>query len=131
LYYDVCGRCNILILKRAVCGRCNGSKAKVGNLIRGESVYTSTASDFKILLEFLSGISNKWENIGVALEVDQAFLSGQRKEPTDDQIRLYYVLKKWISNDVDVTWDKIIEVIEGPIVQEQATANRIKLYINN
>jgi hypothetical protein len=43
--------------------------------------------------------------------------------------RLSRVLQAWIDNDKDVTWDKMIKVLESATVDNVAKANEIKSFV--
>jgi hypothetical protein len=87
------------------------------------------APDHNTLFKLLSGISNKWNLIGTALGVNNAFIQSLTRERIDDTMRLSHVLMAWIENDDDVTWENIIGVIEGDIVKSKRTANKMKRYV--
>jgi hypothetical protein len=82
------------------------------------------------LLNHLAGISHKWRLIGESLFTDRAFIEGQKNNENADMVRLSNVLHKWRGNDEDVTWRKILDVLDGSVVNETETANRIRNFLD-
>jgi hypothetical protein len=78
------------------------------------------------LLQLLSPISHKWEMIGTDLDVDEDFIEGLNQNLNDNMLRLSAVLQAWLNRDIEISWDKIIQVVEGPLVNNQALANSIR-----
>jgi hypothetical protein len=105
--------------------------ARAGNMariIRAESITacTSSAPNHQQLVELLSDIDSQWNHIGIALGVKLNVIEGIRQQHYDNKSRLTSVLQQWINKNVDVTWDKLIEAIEGRIVNNEAKANEIR-----
>ena len=66
--------------------------------------------------------------IGTALGLEKNDLQSMARANTNDKIRLNDVLEKWIEMDGQtspVTWRTIIDVIQGPLVENNALANKI------
>jgi ribosome maturation factor RimP len=88
------------------------------------------AVKLNILLEKLADVSDVWEPIGIALEVENhVIMSTKHDVSLTDITRLSRVLQAWIDNDEDVTWDKMIEVLESPAVNKIAKAKEIRKLI--
>jgi hypothetical protein len=106
---------------------------RVYSVTNVDSPFISTVSktpNHAMLLELLSGISYKWSLIGNALQIEENVIQNIKNEESIDKRRLSRVLSKWINSNNDVTWKKIVTVIEGPTVDEKATANNIKEFLN-
>ena len=66
--------------------------------------------------------------IGTALGLENNDLQSMARANPDDKRRLSDVLEKWIEMDGQaspVTWRTIINVIQGPLVENNALANKI------
>jgi hypothetical protein len=72
------------------------------------------------LLRLLAPISQKWDDIGIALRVDRHIIERLRHNETDNIIRLSEILQVWMDKDEDATWETVIQAIEGPIVDNKA-----------
>ena len=46
-----------------------------------------------------------------------------------DQDKLDHVLQRWIDKDTHVTWKMIVEVVRGPLIGNNALANKIFQYL--
>ena len=69
------------------------------------------ASDKHILINLLTNISNKWQEIGIALNIEQNFLDGLSSGLADN-VKLAKVIDKWISTQSSpVIWETVISVI--------------------
>ena len=72
--------------------------------------------DKHTLINLLADVSNKWELIGLALNVTQNFLDGLSSTLADN-VKLASVIENWmITQSSPVTWETVISAIEGPIV---------------
>jgi GTPase SAR1 family protein len=89
------------------------------------STEKSKAPNHSELLYLLVPISAKWEHIGLALKVEHNIIDGLRRNEVDNTLRLSKILHAWINKDNNVTWDTIIQAIEGPIVDNKALVKEI------
>ena len=80
----------------------------------------------KELLQFLTQIKSKWPEIGMALDVSSDDRESIRRVPQSDVICLDAVLQIWMDRDESVTWQVVIEALEGSIVGNPRIAKEIK-----
>ena len=81
------------------------------------------------ILEQLIPIDAKWRELGNGLRLSSNYLNGLAQSNMTNQIRLEHVLQKWIDLNTQesvVNWKTIIDVVEGPLVQNKALA--MKMY---
>ena len=87
------------------------------------------APDEHTLINLLADVSNKWEEIGLALKVTQNFLGGLSSNLADN-VKLARVIKNWINTQSSpVTWETVISAMEGTIVQNTKKANEIRYHL--
>jgi hypothetical protein len=77
------------------------------------------------LVHALAEISNEWECIGLALEVPQDDLDSIKRNEPNDRLRLSKMLQAWMDMSINVTWETIVEAVQGPIVKKKLHANKI------
>ena len=86
------------------------------------------------VLTQLATISASWRSIGNGLGVNYNDLQGLGQANTSNQDRLGDVLQKWLNMNgqgegASVTWKTILDVIKGPLVQNNALAWKIYEYL--
>ena len=86
------------------------------------------------VLTQLAFINSRWRNIGQGLGVSFNDLHGMAQRSDSDQTRLEYVIQKWFDMNgqgegAPVTWNTILNVINGPLVQDITRAMRIYEYL--
>ena len=82
------------------------------------------------LLSLLADIEYEWHKIGLALEVEERVLVKCTRSTDDDGDKLYRVIKSWTTTITsDITWENIIDTVEGPIVKHKATAAKIRSFL--
>ena len=87
------------------------------------------APDKHILINLLADVSNKWQEIGLALKLKQNFLDGLSSGLADN-VKLAKVIDKWISTQSSpVTWETVISAIEGGIVEDKSKADELRHHI--
>ena len=87
------------------------------------------APDKHTLINLLADVSNKWEEIGLALKVTQNFL-GSLSSTLADNIKLARVIENWISTQSSpVTWETMISTIEGPIINNKSKADELRHHL--
>lgn len=65
-------------------------------------------------------ISDKWREMGVALEVPTHILNSTRNNCTEDSLRLVKVLEYWRDNPkLPYTWESVKKAVSNPIVGMQ------------
>jgi hypothetical protein len=94
------------------------------------SQYTKPLN-MRVLLHQLSDISYQWKLIGIDLEVNQNILKGLQQKTIDDMLKLSDVLQAWFDKNEEITWEKIIEVVEGRIIDNKTLADKIKQFLEN
>ena len=79
------------------------------------------------LMNLLTCISARWKLLGDQLEVEANFIECLEKSTESDKTKLRDVLQKWIEmKPTPVTWENIINVVGGPVIQKQDVAMTIK-----
>lgn len=88
------------------------------------------APDKRGLLECLVSIEDKWQEIGLALDVSSRVLNGAKNEQSNT-IKLSVVIESWITTTTSspITWETIISAVEGPIVNNKKKAKEIVDYL--
>ena len=82
------------------------------------------------LLDLLADISNKWYDVGLGFKVGHNSLESLKKEVESDVTKLSKVIECWISTQSSpVTWETVISVIEGPIVNNKTKSNEIRKHL--
>ena len=79
------------------------------------------------VLLLLANLRARWKTIGLALRVGSDTLDGlsQSLQPNTD--KLADVIGAWISTKPSpVTWETLIDAIEGPLLQHKAKADEIR-----
>ena len=88
------------------------------------------APDKSDLLDLLANISNKWYEVGLGFKVGHNNLESLKKEVETNVTKLSKVIECWISTQSSsVTWETVISVIEGPIVNNKTKANEIRKHL--
>ena len=86
--------------------------------------------DFDDLINLLAVIKHEWEKIGIALKVKESDL-GDLRQKQDSTIKLIGVIRTWQNTmPTEITWNVVIEAIEGPIVNHRATAMEIRKFLS-
>ena len=81
------------------------------------------------LLGRLAEIKHKWYELGLSLQVKQNVLESLQ-DGTNDMKKLNKVLTSWRDTESSpVTWENIIESVEGSIVEQVPTAQKIREYL--
>ena len=82
------------------------------------------------VLLLLANLRARWKTIGLALRVGSDTLDGlsQSLQPNTD--KLADVIGAWISTKPSpVTWETLIDAIEGPLLQHKAKADEIRAHL--
>ena len=83
------------------------------------------------LVLLLIGISDKWYDIGLSLQVRRNVLDDLKQSEGNDPTKLNKVIYIWKDTQPSlVTWETVINAIESPIVNDKETANLIRQYLN-
>ena len=81
--------------------------------------FTANKQEKHTLLRMLSSVTTKWFEIGDLLGVDYNTIEGLHYSNYSDQVKMSKMLQSWLDNKpTPVTWDNIINVIEGPLQKE-------------
>ena len=73
-----------------------------------------------------------WNEIGLSLRVGDNILKGLQSEMKSNTLKLNEVIDSWITTKSSpVTWDALINAIEGPIVKNVQKADEIKEHLTN
>lgn len=97
----------------------------------GDNPNLKTRPRLKDALECLSFIKHKWYQIGTALEVDRSTIEGLSIDPHTNIYKLKIVITSWMDNKSrdQVTWEVLINAIEGKIIEEEKVAKDIEEFI--
>ena len=83
------------------------------------------------LLNLLADISNNWYVIGLGFNISHYNLESINNEKGHDITKLSKVIECWISTQSSpVTWETVISVIEGKIVNNKIKANEIRKHLD-
>ena len=83
-----------------------------------------------VVLTLLNDLCARWHMIGIALEVNSGTLESLEQSPKSDSLKLADVIKAWINTQQPpVTWETLINVIEGPLIKNKKKANEIRDYL--
>ena len=79
-----------------------------------------------LLINLLADIEHKWYEIGCALQVQQDVLETLQH---NNLLNLSDVIRIWKDTQPSpITWETVIDAIEGPIVNDKKTADEIRQY---
>ena len=84
------------------------------------------------VLEHLAPIDTSWRQIGNGFRISYNFLQGLAESNMSNKTRLDHVIQKWIKMDgkeTPVTWKTVINIVEGPLVNNNAHANVIRNFL--
>ena len=86
------------------------------------------------VLTQLVDIDASWRSIGDGLGLKDNYLQGLAQHNDLDQRKLGHVIQKWLDMDgqdecAPVTWNTILDVVKGPLVQNKSQAMRIYEYL--
>ena len=88
------------------------------------------APDKHDLLNLLADIDDKWYEIGLSLKVGDNVLNGLESEKRKNVIKLNEILQIWITTKSSpVTWDTVITVMKGRLVNNVQKAKEIIEYL--
>ena len=76
----------------------------------------------------LNGISDKWFEIGLRLNVPSSILNTIRRVNADDkEVCLEKMCNEWLQREVDPSWSDVVEALESRFVTEQRVADVIQM----
>ena len=78
----------------------------------------------------LIGIKHEWEAIGTALDIKTSVLSDLQQSNIDSKFKLIRIIENWFKTmPTDITWQTVLDEIEGPIVDNCAVGKKIREYL--
>ena len=81
-------------------------------------------------MSLLTDIEYEWDEIGIALEVEDRVLRGLNRSHEDNTTKLITVLRSWMDTFPSrSTWDVVLAAVEGPIVKHPDTALTIRKFL--
>ena len=93
------------------------------------SVLKETPSKYE-LFHLLDGISDKWYDIGLSLQVRRNVLDDLKRNQMDNDYKLIAVIQNFLtSQSSPVNWETVIGAIESHIVNDKETADLIRQYL--
>ena len=82
------------------------------------------------LLQLLSDISENWREIGEAINVSLDFLLSLKLSNKENYYNLVEVIEQWmLFRPSPFTWEQVISVVQGPIVNNKRKAKEILEYL--
>lgn len=104
----------------------------IGNVTCVIILTTGKRPELRHLVQLLAPISARWDLLGVQLGVEENFIEGLKNCEKAYETKLTEVLQKWINTkSTPVTWEKVIEVVKGPVVQKVNVAVTIQEYLRH
>ena len=85
--------------------------------------------DRHVLLNLLADIKHLWYEIGLALKVPDEEIEGLQQKNLSNINKLSKVLKCWINQCVEVTWQSIITAVRSKIVGQTQISQEIESYV--
>ena len=84
--------------------------------------------DTSLLCSLLANINDKWNEVGIALGVQENVLSGLHQRQDSNTLKLFEVINSWITTESTspITWETVISAIEGPVVDKKQGAIEIR-----
>ena len=82
----------------------------------------------RVLFQLLIGISDKWYDIGLSLQVHRNILDDLKQSEGNSGTKLINILK--VIQPSSVTWETVITNMESPIVNDKKTADLIRQYLS-
>ena len=83
----------------------------------------------RALCEILAPVCYKWEDIGIALGVENGVLKSEEQSNRSDFIKLAIVLQDWLDNCCETTWCIVESAVKGDIVEQQDLALEIEEFL--
>ena len=74
---------------------------------------------------YLTQIEHRWYDIGLQLGLDPTRLEGIRVSGQTNGERLVSMIQLWLKS-LKASWRRLCTTLEGPVVQEPATASKIR-----
>ena len=94
------------------------------------SVLKETPSKYE-LFRLLDGISDKWYDIGLSLQVRRNVLDDLKHDQRDNDYKLVAVIHNFLTSQSSlVNWETVIGAIESPTVNDKETADVIHQYLS-
>ena len=79
------------------------------------------------LFSLVYTVSDKWYDIGISLQVRRDVLDDLRQSEDDNLTKLSKVINIWKdTKSSSVTWEKIISVMEDPVIDKREIADGIR-----
>ena len=75
-------------------------------------------------------IKDKWYLIGVSLEVNSGELESLKRRTNSTEMNLSIVILKWLEDkSYETTWKRLLEEVEGPIVNNPQIGDDIRTFL--
>ena len=93
------------------------------------NVFKNLKIFYTLDIHFLAEINNEWETIGTALDVQLSVLCGLQHSNVDNRVKRIRVIRSSLDTmSTETTWNVIIKIIEGPIVNHCTTGIKIRKF---
>ena len=80
------------------------------------------------LIQFVPQMAHKWCEIGMYLELNNC-VRELKDSHNNPRLKMITILDTWIESGRDVSWHRLVEVLEQPGVELGAVAVEIKLHL--
>ena len=91
---------------------------------------TLDEDDLSYLLSLLFGISDKWYDIGLSLQVRRNVLDEIKQSENNNYIKLKKVISIWRDTKSSPdTWETMITAAESPVINNKEIADGIRQYL--
>ena len=86
------------------------------------------------VLTQLASIDHLWRSVGNGFGVSYNVLQGLAESNMSNQAKLDHVIQKWLDMDgkgegAPITWSAILDVLKGPLVEQNNLAKKICQYL--
>ena len=93
---------------------------------------TPTKSELLELFRLLIGISDKWYDIGLSLQVLHNVLDEIKQSEDNDETKLVKVTNIWRdTKSSSNTWETMITAVESPVINNKVIADEIRQYLQS
>ena len=94
------------------------------------SILKETPKEYELLSQ-LVGISDKWYDIGLSLQVRRNVLDNLKHKQMNNDYKLIAVIENILTSQSSlVNWETVIGAIESPTVNDKETADLIRQYLS-
>ena len=89
-----------------------------------------TALDADKVLQAIEGVEEKWYTLGIRLGLSTLLIDAIDNEHGNDGCKLQSVVRKWLEDGANCSWQVMYSALNHRIVHELDIAERVKKYMN-